>query len=109
MAEILSLPARTANSQTASPRYADRLKTVGEQWVRLEKRLLDQAEFLEAMILVLDDVKLTNIRNRDYAMMEIVSEEIPRFQKRLEEVQHSLATLRREYRETAKSLNSMAN
>lgn len=109
MADILSFPARAQEPQRTSPRYADRLKTAGEQWVRLEKRLLDQAEFLEAMILVLDDVKLTNIRNRDYAMMEIVTEEIPRYQQRLEEIQKSLTDLRRNYYESAKIASVMAN
>lgn len=109
MAVILSFPSRAPETQPAAPRYADRLKTCGDQWVRVEKRLLDQAEFLEAMILVLDDVKLTNIRNRDYAMMEIVTEEIPRYQSRLEEVQKSLTDLRRDYYESSKTANAMAN
>ena len=57
----------------------------GNQWTTQEKKLVDRAEFLEAMILVLDDVRMQNIRSRDYAMMEIVSEEIPLYQQRLEE------------------------
>lgn len=94
MGSVVSLPLdRTSDSV----QYADRLKTSGERWVLIEKKLLDRAEFLEAMILVLDDVKLQNIRNRDFAMMEIVSEEIPRYQKRLEEVQKSLMDLRQQY------------
>ncbi len=104
MADILSFPSRSQESLN-TPRYSDRLKTSGEHWIRLEKRLLDQAEFVEAMILVLDDVKLTNIRNRDYAMMEIVSEEIPRYQRRLEEIQKSLTDLRKQYRESAHVVN----
>jgi len=92
MGNVISLPVAADVG-----RYGDRLLTRGEQWISREKHLLDQAEFLEAMILVLDDVRLQNIRNRDYAMMGIVSEEIPRYQKRLEEVQQSLTDLRRNY------------
>jgi hypothetical protein len=109
MAVILSFPSRANVPQPPAPKYADRLKTAGEHWVRLEKRLLDQAEFLEAMILVLDDVKLTNIRNRDYAMMDVVSEEIPRYQQRLEDIQKSLTELRRDYMESQKAAKVMAN
>ncbi|MGC9326438.1 MAG: hypothetical protein ACP5I1_02275 [Candidatus Hinthialibacter sp.] len=109
MADILSLPACGASSSKSRPRYGDRLETTGDHWIRLEKRLLDQAEFFEAMILVLNDVKLTNIQNRDYAMMEIVSEEIPRYQQRLDEVKKSLCDLRRKYQETARAARSMVN
>lgn len=109
MADILSLPIGGSPSNMPRPRYGDRLETTGDHWIRLEKRLLDQAEFFEAMILVLNDVKLTNIQNRDYAMMEIVSEEIPRYQERLNEVKKSLYDLRREYQETAQAARSMVN
>ncbi|MBN2328751.1 MAG: hypothetical protein JXR73_16550 [Candidatus Omnitrophica bacterium] len=109
MADILTLPASGAPSNISRPRYGDRLETAGDHWIRLEKRLLDQAEFFEAMILVLNDVKLTNIQNRDYAMMEIVSEEIPRYKERLDEVKKSLFDLRREYQETAQAARSVMN
>ncbi len=94
MGSVVTLP---LNRKSEGVQYADRLKTSGKRWVLIEKKLLDQAEFLEAMILVLDDVKLQNIRNRDFAMMEIVSEEIPRYQKRLEDIQLSLTDLRQQY------------
>ena len=58
---------------------------------------LDKAEFLEAMILVLDDVRLQNIRTRDYAMMEIVTDEIPRYEERLEETKSELEQLRQDF------------
>jgi len=86
----LPVPAKTL-------RYADRLQTNGEPWTGREKKILDQAEFLEAMILVLDDVKLQNIQNRDYSMMEIITEEITRYQGRLDEARKALFQLRNEY------------
>lgn len=92
MGQLVQLPKRSVQNQ-----YGARLQTQGEEWVRLEKKLLDRAEFLEAMILVLDDVRLQNIRSRDFAMMEVVSEEIPAYQKRLEDIQDSLTKLRNEY------------
>jgi len=109
MATILTLPSRSEDITTKSTRYADRIKTAGDQWVQMEKRLIDKAEFLEAMVLVLDDVKLTNIRNRDYGMMDIVSQEIPQYQSRLEDVQKSLSELRKEYAESASTANIIAN
>ncbi len=92
MAQVINMPAKTAGVH-----YKDRLKTQGERFSVMERKLVDQAEFYEAMILVLDDVRLQNIRKRDYAMMDIIAEEIPRYQKRLEEVQAMLDKLRAEY------------
>lgn len=92
MGSVVQIP-----TQPAGNRYENRLKTAGDQWTTLEKKLIDKAEFLEAMILVLDDVRMTNIRKRDYAMMEIVGEEIPHYQERLTEVQDEIAQLRRNY------------
>ncbi|MBD3266935.1 hypothetical protein GF373_09720 [bacterium] len=96
MGNIVQLPARQQVKES-TPSYAEKLQTKGDQWVFQEKKLLDRAEFLEAMILVLDDVRLQNIRSRDYSMMEIVSEEIPRYEERLETTKQALTTLRREY------------
>lgn len=92
MAQVISMPARSKGIQ-----YKDRLKTQGERFSVMERKLVDQAEFFEAMILVLDDVRLQNIRKRDYAMMDIITEEIPRYQKRLDEVKTMLDKLRAEY------------
>lgn len=103
MAQIIQLPNAVLRTKN---RYAGRLHTAGERWVRQEKKLVDQAEFLEAMILVLNDVKLQNIRDRDYAMMEIVSEEIPRVHARLEEIQQRIVNLRKEF---AESVEKMVN
>lgn len=93
MAQVISMPMRSEGIN-----YKDRIKTQGERFSVMERKLLDQAEFYEAMIMVLDDVRLQNIRKRDYAMMDIITEEIPRYQKRLDEVQDMLARLRTEYR-----------
>ena len=95
MAQILSLP--NIHSPSA---YQDRLKTNGQEWTGKEKKLVDLAEFFEAMIIVLDDVKLHHIQDRDYAMVEIITEEISRYQHRLEAIQHELAQLRSEFNST---------
>ncbi|MDP8244221.1 MAG: hypothetical protein P9L94_09090 [Candidatus Hinthialibacter antarcticus] len=92
MAQVITMPARKSGIQ-----YKDRLKTQGERFSVMERKLVDQAEFYEAMILVLDDVRLQNIRKRDYAMMDIIAEEIPRYQKRLDEVKDMLDKLRAEF------------
>ena len=102
MGQVLSLP---LSKETT--RYADRMQTVGWHWTGKEKKLLDQAEFLEAMILVLDDVKLQNIQYRDYAMIEIISEEIMRYESRLEEIQKDLALLRLDYQSSPQHLTPM--
>jgi hypothetical protein len=92
MAQVIPIPLRAApNLRT------ERLQTQGIRWTTQEKKLLDQAEFLEAMILVLDDVRTQNICNRDYTMMEIINEEIPRYEERLDGIRHALANLRRDY------------
>ncbi len=109
MATILTFPTKSEDIKTTSTRYTDRIKTAGDHWVQMEKRLIDKAEFLEAMVLVLDDVKLTNIRNRDYGMMDIVSQEIPQYQSRLEEVQKSLLELRKQYADSASTSKIIAN
>ncbi len=90
MNNVVALPVQSSQNRRGAI-----LETQGEEWNREEKRLLDRAEFLEAMILVLEDVKLQNIRNRDYGMMEVVNEEIIHYQERLEESQASLAELRK--------------
>ncbi|MBI1388335.1 MAG: hypothetical protein GC154_07800 [bacterium] len=95
MAQVIQMPAKQSGVE-----YKDRLKTQGERFSVMERKLLDQAEFYEAMILVLDDVRLQNIRKRDYAMMDIITEEIPRYQNRLEEVRGMLDRLRAEYDQT---------
>lgn len=92
MAQVITMPAKQSGIQ-----YKDRLKTQGERFSVMERKLVDQAEFYEAMILVLDDVRLQNIRKRDYAMMDIIAEEIPRYQKRLDEVKNMLDKLRAEF------------
>ena len=99
MGHVLQLPRREKTQ-----RYGDRLQTQGNQWTTQEKKLVDRAEFLEAMILVLDDVRMQNIRSRDYAMMEIVSEEIPLYQQRLEEVKRSLLKLRQDYNDQSRQV-----
>ncbi len=104
MGKLVSLPIHDHKHETPNKPYGDRLKTQGDYWISREKRLLDKAEFLEAMIMVLDDVRLQNIKKRDYAMMEIVSEEIPRYQERLEEVQTSLAQLRQQFTASNQSM-----
>lgn len=91
MSNLVTLPAPKGNI------YSDRLQTAGALWTGKEKRLIDRAEFFEAMILVLDDVKMQNIQSRDYAMVEIVTEEIAHYQSRLDDVQEQLARLRSEY------------
>ncbi|HQH71784.1 MAG TPA: hypothetical protein PK360_06850 [bacterium] len=101
MARIVDLPVTAGKTKH---RYAERLQTSGERWVRQEKKLVDQAEFLEAMIQVLHDVKQQNIRERDYAMMEIVSEEIPRYFERLDEIQQRIMHLRQAYAESAERM-----
>lgn len=98
MATIIDFPVPISPSGGSS-----RLRTAGGRWTHLEKKLIDQAEFFEAMILVLNDVKLQNIQRRDYAMMEIVSEEIPRYQQRLNETREQLSALRTEYEETRRT------
>lgn len=103
MGKIVQLPLFKENS-TRNQQNPQKLETRGEHWVFQEKKLLDLAEFLEAMILVLDEVRLQNIRSRDYAMMEIVSEEIPLYQKRLDETHLRLIDLRREYSAAQESL-----
>ncbi|MFB3787037.1 MAG: hypothetical protein ACE15F_11790 [bacterium] len=101
MARIVHLPVAVSKTKK---RYAGRLQTAGERWIRQEKKLVDQAEFLEAMIQVLHDVKQQNIRERDYAMMEIVSEEIPRFYERLEEIHQRIVHLRQAFAESAERM-----
>ncbi|MDX9753436.1 MAG: hypothetical protein RBU29_05710 [bacterium] len=96
MSNLIQLPlAKTLTRSGSSSNH--NVETQGDAWVYREKKLLDKAEFLEAMILVLDDVRVQNIRNRDYAMMEIVAEEIPLYEARLQDVQKELMQLRREY------------
>ena len=56
------------------------------------------------MLLVLDDVRLKNIRNQDYGMMEIVQEEIPRYIERIEEVKRDLEVLRAKYTQSVLSI-----
>lgn len=108
MGKIVQLPLLKENLNR-NQQQPQKLETQGDYWVFQEKKLLDYAEFFEAMILVLDEVRLQNIRSRDYAMMEIVSEEIPLYQKRLEETQVHLASLRRDYSIAQESLESLAN
>lgn len=92
MKNVISLPV------AASPvHYASRLKTVGTEWTTHEKRLLDTVEFLEAMIIVLGDVKVKNIQDRDYAMAQIVTEEIQLYQSRLQTTQEELNRHREHY------------
>ncbi|RJP32396.1 MAG: hypothetical protein C4527_06060 [Candidatus Omnitrophota bacterium] len=92
MGNVITLP-----HQESRISYADRLQTVGENWTLREKKLIDEAEFIEAMILVLDDVRLQNIQNRDYGMMDIITDEIVQYQQRLDNLQESLSRLRVEY------------
>lgn len=92
MAQIIQIPQRAAPDLRV-----ERMQTQGVRWTTVEKKLLDQAEFLEAMILVLDDVRAQNIRNRDFSMLEIINEEIPRYEERLDEVRLALADLRSNY------------
>lgn len=94
MASIVKLPVAAPKNH-----YAGRLQTEGKNWTAMEKKLLDQAEFLEAMILVLNDVREQNIRERDFAMKEIVTEEISHYQQRLEDIQQRIETLRSQYAE----------
>ena len=89
MGHVVSIPVSNKTN-----RYSDRLETIGAKWSGKEKKIIDRIEFLEAMLMVLDDVKMTNIQNRDYAMMEIISEEIIQYQKRLEEERKSFLQLR---------------
>jgi hypothetical protein len=93
MGHIIQLPLAKENGHHFHPK-SQKLVTQGDHWVFREKKLLDKAEFLEAMILVLDDVRLQNIRSRDYAMMEIITEEIPRYEQRLETIKGDLQQLR---------------
>jgi len=94
MGELVQLP-NAHSEQTIF--YGDRLRTAGDSWVRKEKKLLDRLEFLEAMILVLDDVRLKNIREGDVGMMEVVQEEIPQYLKRIEDIRRDLDALRSKY------------
>jgi hypothetical protein len=94
MGQVLQLPDRRSSEIVY---YGERLQTAGEPWTRREKKLLDRLEFLEAMLLILDDVRLKNINDRDYGMMEIVQEEIPRYIERTAEVRRDLDILRAEY------------
>ncbi len=93
MAKIVPFP----QSEDKCHSYKANLQTAGQNWTNREKKLLDRAEFLQSMIIVLDDVRMQNARERDFAMMEVVGEEIPRYQQRLEEVQVELAELRRRF------------
>jgi len=92
MGQVVKFPIHERNN-----RQSELLETKGSEWITREKKLLDKAEFLEAMIMVLNDVRMKNIQDRDYSMMEIVSDEIPHYQNRLEEIKHSLTELRKEY------------
>ncbi len=92
MGNVVSLPIKESRIN-----YSDRLQTSGNNWTMREKKLIDEAEFVEAMILVLDDVRLQNIQNRDYGMMDIITDEIMQYQQRLDSLQHSLSQLRTEY------------
>ncbi|MFH1738051.1 MAG: hypothetical protein ABIH23_03515 [bacterium] len=102
MGQVVQLPDR---SSEATVHYGERLKTAGNPWTRKEKKLLDKIEFLEAMVLVLDDVRLKNIRENDHGMMEVVQEEIPRYIERIEEIRRDLESLRAKY---GRSLLSVA-
>ncbi len=103
MGNVVQLPDLRSQSKefdTQPVYYGERMRTSGESWTRREKKLLDRLEFLEAMVLVLDDVRLKNIRNRDYGMMSIVEEEIPRYMERIDEVRHELENLRARYNQS---------
>jgi len=84
--------------------YGERLQTAGERWTRKEKKILDKLEFLEAMLLVLDRVRLENIRDSDYGMMEIVQEEIACYIERIEGVKRDLELLRAKFRQSLLSV-----
>ena len=92
MSNVISLP-----QHTSPVHYSTRLKTAGQDWTAGEKRLLDLLEFLEAMIIVLNDVKIKNIQSRDYAMAQIVTDEIKNYETRLHSTSLELNSLRRNY------------
>jgi hypothetical protein len=92
MNNIIQLPCQPSPMQ-----YANRLKTAGPDWTTNEKRLVDTLEFLEAMIIVLNDVKIKNIQCRDYAMAHIVADEIKQYETRLHSTSTELTNLRRNY------------
>lgn len=92
MKNVITLP--VSNSPV---HYASRLKTAGSEWTTHEKKLLDTAEFLEAMIIVLNDVKIKNIKERDYAMAQIVTEEIKNYEARLDVTTNELTSHRQNY------------
>ena len=103
MGQVVQLPSfrdRLEEPGTQPVHYGERMQTSGESWTRKEKKLLDRLEFLEAMVLVLDDVRLKNIRNRDYGMMGIVEEEIPRYMERIDQVRCDLENLRAKYNQS---------
>ena len=102
MGQVVQLPDRRRDQVV---QYGERLQTAGEPWTRKEKKLLDRLEFLEAMHLVLHEVRLKNIRDRDYGMMESVQEEIPMYIERMEKVRRDLEVLRAKY---GRSLLSVA-
>lgn len=93
MAKVIPFPkpAETGHS------YKNTLQTAGGDWTQQEKKLLDRAEFYQSMIVVLDDVRMQNARSHDYGMMEVITEEMPHYQQRLNEVQVELSELRRRY------------
>ena len=92
MGTLVSLP-----KTKSTVRYADRLQTVGDKWTNTEKRLVDVTEFLEAMIIVLDDERTQNIQRRDSAMAQIIAEELQSYQTRLTAAQSELQQLRQDY------------
>ncbi len=92
MKNVVSLPATSS-----TVRYASRLKTSGVRWTSTEKRLLDTVEFLEAMIIVLNDVKVKNIKDRDYAMAQIVADELKQYEARLQSVTDELNAHRQSF------------
>ena len=58
---------------------------------------MDVTEFLDAMIIVLDDVRTQNIQRRDYAMAQIIADELQTYQTRLTVSQSELQKLRQDY------------
>lgn len=92
MNNVIQLP-----NQPSPTQYANRLKTAGSDWTTNEKRLVDMLEFLEAMIIVLNDVKIKNIQSRDYAMAHIVADEIKQYESRLQATSNELTDFRRNY------------
>lgn len=101
MADIIAFPEPVRNVHA----YRTELQTAGQYWTEREKKLLDRIEFYQAMMMVLDDVRLQNASSRDFGMMEVVTEEIPRYHQRLQDVEAELYELRRHYTESQRQAN----